>query len=53
MEVSKNISVERGVTSELYREAKRVIHTFPNWIPAEVQSKAVSSKYRLPIVFAI
>ncbi|MFT6984079.1 MAG: TonB family protein [Crocinitomicaceae bacterium] len=48
-----NITVERGVTKELDREAKRVIRTFPNWIPAEVQGKAVRTKCWLTIVFAI
>lgn len=46
-----NVEIERGITTELDREAKRVVGLFPNWKPGEVQAKPVRTRVRLPITF--
>lgn len=48
-----NIKVERGVSSDLDREAKRVVRTMPKWVPGETKGKSVRTKCSLPIVFVI
>lgn len=48
-----NIKVERGVSSDLDREAKRVVRSMPNWVPGETKGKSVRTKCSLPIVFVI
>jgi len=48
-----NVVVERGVTNALDREAKRVIHAFPKWIPGEVKMQKVRTRVRLPINFVL
>jgi protein TonB len=48
-----NISVERGVTEELDREAKRVVRSFPKWKPGEVDAEPVRTRVRLPISFIL
>lgn len=47
------IKVIRGVDKDLDREAKRIIRTMPNWIPAQVQGRNVRSVFRLPIKFTL
>lgn len=46
-----NVAIERGVTEELDREAKRIVRSFPNWIPGEYQYRKVRTRVRLPITF--
>lgn len=48
-----NIKVERGVSADLDREAKRVVRSMPNWVPGEQKGKSVRTKCSLPIVFVI
>lgn len=48
-----NIDVEKGVTRDLDREAKRVVRSMPNWIPGEAGGKKVRTRCRLPIVFTL
>lgn len=48
-----NIKVERGVSSDLDREAKRVVRSMPKWVPGEAKGKTVRTKCSLPIVFVI
>lgn len=48
-----NIEVERGVSKELDREAKRVVKSFPKWIPGEKGMQPVRTRVRLPIVFTL
>jgi protein TonB len=48
-----NIKVERGVSSDLDREAKRVVRSMPKWVPGETKGKSVRTKCSLPIVFVI
>ena len=48
-----NIKIERGVSSDLDKEAKRVVRSMPKWIPGETKGKSVRTKCSLPIVFVI
>ena len=48
-----NIRVERGVSIDLDREAKRVVSLMPNWTPAESGGKFVRCRARLPISFKL
>jgi protein TonB len=48
-----NIVVERGVSTELDREAKRVVRSMPNWTPGEAKGKKARTRCRLPINFTI
>lgn len=48
-----NIFVEKGVSRTLDREAKRVVRSFPKWVPAELNAKKVRTRVRLPIVFTL
>jgi protein TonB len=47
------IKIERGVSKELDREAKRVVRKMPNWNPGETEGKKVRTRCRLPIVFEL
>lgn len=48
-----NIKVERGVSIDLDREAKRVLMGMPNWVPGEKLGKKVRTRCSLPINFEI
>ena len=48
-----NIAVERGVSMDLDREAKRVVRKMPNWIPGESSGRKVRARCRLPINFQL
>lgn len=48
-----NIEITQGVSKELDREAKRVVKSFPKWIPGEKDAKKVRTRIRLPIVFTL
>lgn len=48
-----NVKVEKGVTDELDREAKRIVRAMPNWEAGEVDGKKVRTRCRLPIVFTL
>lgn len=43
-----NVIIERGLSSTLDREAKRIVKMFPKWIPGEVQAEAVRTRVRIP-----
>lgn len=47
------IDIERGVSKDLDREAKRVIRLMKYWCPAYCNGEAVRSKAYLPIVFTL
>ncbi|MCR9171741.1 MAG: TonB family protein [bacterium] len=47
------VKVERGVSKDLDREAKRVVRSMPKWIPGEAGGKKVATRCRLPIVFTL
>jgi TonB family protein len=46
-----NVKVERGVSIDLDREAKRVVRKMPKWIPGEQSGKTVKTIVRIPISF--
>lgn len=48
-----NVAVERGVSDDLDREAKRVVRAMPKWTAGEAGGKKVRSRMRLPIVFTL
>lgn len=48
-----SIQIIKGVNTELDNEAIRVIRSFPNWIPAQINGKDVSSYTVIPISFKL
>lgn len=48
-----NLKVDRGVSADIDREAKRVIQRMPRWISGQVNGRNVRSRCRLPINFRI
>lgn len=48
-----NIEIERGVSTELDREAKRLVRKMPNWKAGEAKGLPVRSRCRLPINFEL
>ena len=48
-----NVAVERGVSPDLDREAKRVVRSMPNWKPGESKGKKSRTRCRLPINFQL
>lgn len=47
------IEIERGVSSDLDREAKRVLRSMPKWKPQYCNGRPVATKCRLPISFTL
>jgi protein TonB len=48
-----NVSVERGVSPDLDKEAKRVVRRMPKWTAGEAGGKKVRTRCRLPIIFTL
>jgi len=48
-----NIKVIRGVSEGIDREAKRLVHLFPKWKPAENAYGKVRTRVQLPINFSL
>lgn len=48
-----NVEIQRGVSEDLNKEAKRVIRNMPNWNPGETKGERVRTKCSLPINFEI
>lgn len=48
-----NITIHRGVSKTIDREAKRIVAKFPKWIPGEVKAEAVRTRVVLPIRFTL
>ena len=48
-----NIVIERGVSPDLDREAKRLLRNMPKWDPGEAKGKKVRTRCRLPINFTL
>jgi len=48
-----NVVVERGVSPDLDKEAKRVVRSMPNWKPGESKGKKSRTRCRLPINFQL
>ena len=47
------VKVERGVSDDLDREAKRLVRSMPNWKPGESAGKKARTRCRLPINFTL
>ena len=47
------VKVERGVSDDLDKEAKRVTKKMPNWTAGEVKGEKVRTRCRLPIIFEL
>lgn len=47
------VKVERGVSPDLDREAKRLLRASPNWIPAEMDGAKVRAKCSYPVTFVL
>ncbi|MGJ8661446.1 MAG: energy transducer TonB [Bacteroidota bacterium] len=48
-----NIVVERGVSTDIDREAKRVVRSMPKWTAGEAGGKKARTRCRLPINFTL
>ena len=48
-----SIDIQKGVSKDLDREAKRVLRSMPNWNPGEVDGRKVRTRCSLPIVFTL
>ncbi len=48
-----NVTVERGVSGDLDKEAKRVVRSMPKWTPGEAAVKKLRTRCRLPIIFTL
>jgi len=48
-----NIRIEREVFGSIDREAKRIVRSFPKWIPGELNYAKVRTRVRLPIKFIL
>jgi len=48
-----NIVIERGVSPDLDREAKRLLRNMPKWVPGEAKGQKVRTRCRLPINFTL
>jgi protein TonB len=48
-----NVQIERGVYHSLDLEAKRLVRSFPTWIPGEMPHGKVRTRVRLPINFIL
>ncbi len=48
-----NITIERGISRSLDREAKRIVQNFPSWKAGEVDGEPVRTRVLLPIKFIL
>jgi len=48
-----NIAIERGVSQDLDREAKRLMRKMPKWIAGEAAGRKARTRCRLPINFTL
>ncbi|MDX2360444.1 MAG: energy transducer TonB [Crocinitomicaceae bacterium] len=48
-----NIAIERGVSNDLDREAKRLLRQMPHWIAGEAKGRKARTRCRLPINFTL
>lgn len=48
-----NIAIERGVSPDLDREAKRLMRKMPKWVAGEAKGKKARTRCRLPINFTL
>ncbi len=47
------VKIERGVSSDIDREARRIVRSMPKWIPAYCNGEKVRVRCRVPIVFTL
>ena len=47
------VKIERGVSPDLDKEAKRLVRKMPKWAPGEAKAKKVRTRCRLPINFTL
>jgi protein TonB len=47
------VAIERGISDDLDREAKRLVRNMPNWTPGEAGGKKARVRCRLPINFTL
>jgi periplasmic protein TonB len=48
-----NVSIERGVSKDIDKEAKRIVRSMPKWTPGEAKGKKSRTRCRLPINFQL
>ncbi|MEJ6588684.1 MAG: energy transducer TonB [Crocinitomicaceae bacterium] len=48
-----NVKIERGISPDLDKEAKRVVRKMPKWTAGEAAGRAVRARCRLPINFQL
>lgn len=48
-----NVVIERGVSTDLDREAKRLVREMPKWVPGEANGRKVRARFRMPINFTL
>ena len=48
-----NVAVEKGVSEDLDKEAKRVVRSMPSWTPGEANGRRARTRCRLPINFQL
>ena len=48
-----NVKIERGISPDLDKEAKRVVRKMPKWQPGEAAGRSVRARCRLPINFQL
>jgi TonB family protein len=48
-----NITIKKGITDDLNKEAIRIVSSMPKWKPAEKNGNVVRSKCSLPINFLL
>ena len=48
-----NVSIERGVSIDIDKEAKRIVRSMPKWTPGEAKGKKSRTRCRLPINFQL
>jgi len=48
-----SVEIERGVSKDLDREAKRVVRKMPKWVAGEASGRKVATRCRLPIIFQL
>lgn len=48
-----DVKIVKGVDADLDAEAKRVVESMPDWIPAEKEGKKVKSEMVLPVSFQL
>ena len=48
-----NVAIERGVSKDIDKEAKRIVRNMPKWSPGESKGKKARTRCRVPINFQL